>query len=114
MSIHRPKRFPPESRYWHGHWHNWRYKLGWLGSTSGSPQRAKLGASLRSTPAIPRTSKPKHMNDPIVRSQSYGKSLVRLSRIRRDANRHEFIELTVWIELGGDFETSYSAVDNTL
>jgi urate oxidase len=54
------------------------------------------------------------MNDPIVRSQSYGKSLVRLSRVRRDAARHEFIELTVWIELDGDFEKSYSAADNTL
>jgi urate oxidase len=54
------------------------------------------------------------MNDPIVRSQSYGKSQVRLSRVHRSGNRHEFIELTVWIELGGDFEKSYSAADNSL
>ncbi len=49
-----------------------------------------------------------------VRSQSYGKSQVRLSRITRRGSRHEFIELTASIELDGNFSSSYSAADNSL
>ncbi|HEY2759311.1 MAG TPA: urate oxidase [Pirellulales bacterium] len=51
---------------------------------------------------------------PKVVSQSYGKSQVRVSRIHREGKRHEFIEVTVWIELDGQFETSYSEADNSL
>ena len=51
---------------------------------------------------------------PKVVSQSYGKSQVRVSRIHREGKRHEFIEATLWIELDGQFETSYSEADNSL
>jgi urate oxidase len=51
---------------------------------------------------------------PQLVSQSYGKSQVRVSRIHREGKRHEFIEATVWIELDGQFETSYSEADNSL
>lgn len=54
------------------------------------------------------------MSEPIVRQQSYGKSQVRLSRIDRQGPRHEFIELTVSIELAGDFESAYTRGDNAL
>src|SRR5689334_20541199 len=53
------------------------------------------------------------MSSPVVVQQSYGKSQVRLSRIHRAGPRHEFIDLTVWIELDGDFMPSYSAADNS-
>ena len=43
----------------------------------------------------------------------YGKSRVRISRITRLADRHEFNEWTVHVMLYGDFETSYSEADNT-
>src|SRR5580693_2585559 len=43
----------------------------------------------------------------------YGKSRVRLSRITRLADRHEFNEWTVYVMLSGDFETSYTAADNS-
>ena len=53
------------------------------------------------------------MPSPNVIKQSYGKSQVRVSRIERHGARHEFTEVTVWIELDGDFESSYSAADNS-
>jgi urate oxidase len=48
----------------------------------------------------------------------YGKSRVRLSRITRiedpqQGDRHEFNEWTVHVMLYGDFETSYTAADNS-
>jgi urate oxidase len=52
------------------------------------------------------------MSAPIVRSQSYGKSQVRLSHIHRSGARHEFIELTLAIELAGDFDAAYTHGDN--
>ena len=39
----------------------------------------------------------------------YGKSRVRIARIVRNGDRHEFHEMTVGIQLEGDFESSYSA-----
>ena len=47
-------------------------------------------------------------------SQSYGKSSVRVSHIRRDGDRHTFIELSCSIELAGDFDAAYTAADNSL
>lgn len=44
--------------------------------------------------------------------QSYGKSQVRVSHIRRDGDQHQFIELTCSIELAGDFDAAYTAGDN--
>ncbi len=43
----------------------------------------------------------------------YGKSRVRVSRIMRLPDRHEFNEWTVHVMLKGDFETSYAEADNS-
>jgi urate oxidase len=43
----------------------------------------------------------------------YGKSRVRLSRITREGNRHEFKEWTVGVLLEGDFDASFTAADNS-
>jgi len=43
----------------------------------------------------------------------YGKSRVRLSRITRLNDRHEFNEWTVHVMLYGDLETSYTQADNS-
>ncbi len=43
----------------------------------------------------------------------YGKSRVRLSRITRVGNRHEFQEWSVCILLHGDFESSFTAANNS-
>lgn len=43
----------------------------------------------------------------------YGKSGVRLSRITRVGERHEFQEWTVQVLLHGDFEGSFTAADNS-
>jgi urate oxidase len=43
----------------------------------------------------------------------YGKSCVRLSRITRDVNHHDFNEWTVHVLLEGDFDSSFTAADNS-
>jgi urate oxidase len=43
----------------------------------------------------------------------YGKSRVRISRITRFDDHHEFDEWTVHVMLYGDFETSYTEADNS-
>src|ERR1700689_1212646 len=43
----------------------------------------------------------------------YGKSRVRLSRITRHGNHHDFNEWSVKVLLGGDFETSFTEADNS-
>jgi urate oxidase len=43
---------------------------------------------------------------------SYGKSKVRLTKVSRTADRHELAELSVTIELKGDFTASYVKGDN--
>jgi len=43
----------------------------------------------------------------------YGKSRVRLSRITRHGDRHDFHEWTVRVLLEGDFETSFTKADNS-
>jgi len=43
----------------------------------------------------------------------YGKSRVRLSRITRTANQHDFNEWTVSVLLHGDFESSFTEADNS-
>jgi urate oxidase len=43
----------------------------------------------------------------------YGKSRVRLSRITRAGDRHEFQEWTVQVLLEGDFDTSFTEADNS-
>jgi urate oxidase len=48
-----------------------------------------------------------------VWTQSYGKSRVRLTKVFRDTPVHEISELSVDVELDGDFGTSYTAGDNS-
>jgi urate oxidase len=43
----------------------------------------------------------------------YGKSRVRLSRITRHEDRHDFQEWTVHVLLRGEFETSFTEADNS-
>jgi urate oxidase len=43
----------------------------------------------------------------------YGKSRVRLSRITRHGDRHDFNEWTVRVLLHGEFETSFTEADNS-
>ena len=43
----------------------------------------------------------------------YGKSRVRLSRITRHVDRHDFSEWTVRVLLEGDFESSFTETDNS-
>lgn len=43
----------------------------------------------------------------------YGKSRVRLSRVTRTKDQHEFQEWTVQVLLDGDFESSFIAADNS-
>lgn len=49
---------------------------------------------------------------PRLGANRYGKSRVRLSRITRKGDQHEFNEWTVHVMLYGDFETSYTEADN--
>jgi urate oxidase len=44
---------------------------------------------------------------------SYGKSRVRLAKVKRDANRHDFREWTLEILLKGDFESCFAEGDNS-
>ena len=44
---------------------------------------------------------------------SYGKSRVRLSRITRHGDLHDFNEWTVKVLLEGDFEASFTEADNS-
>ena len=44
---------------------------------------------------------------------SYGKSRVRLSRITRHADRHDFCEWTVHVMLHGAFDASFTQADNS-
>ncbi len=44
----------------------------------------------------------------------YGKSRVRVARVVRQKDRHELHEMTVAIQLEGDFESSYRDGDNRL
>jgi urate oxidase len=43
----------------------------------------------------------------------YGKSSVRLSRITRRGDRHEFVEWTICVLLEGDFDTAFTHADNS-
>jgi urate oxidase len=47
-----------------------------------------------------------------VWTQSYGKSKVRVTKVFRDAPVHEICELSVDIELDGDFDAAYTHGDN--
>ena len=48
-----------------------------------------------------------------VARQSYGKSKVCLSHIRRGEESHDFVQIEVEVALEGDFESAYSQGDNS-
>jgi urate oxidase len=50
----------------------------------------------------------------VLTQHSYGKSRIRLTKVTRLADRHEVRELTIEIELEGDFADSYKSGDNRL
>jgi urate oxidase len=50
----------------------------------------------------------------VLTQNSYGKSRIRLTKVTRLADRHEIRELTIAIELEGDFADSYKSGDNRL
>jgi urate oxidase len=50
----------------------------------------------------------------VLTKHSYGKSRIRLTKVTRLADRHEVRELTVEIELEGEFAESYTKGDNRL
>jgi len=47
-------------------------------------------------------------------TQSYGKSRVRLTKVDRDTEMHQITELSVDVELDGDFNAAYTEGDNSL
>jgi urate oxidase len=49
----------------------------------------------------------------VLAYNTYGKSQVRLTRVTRHADRHDLKELSVAIQLEGDFAASYTAGDNS-
>src|SRR4051812_45051189 len=51
---------------------------------------------------------------PILSSDSYGKSAVRLTKVTRRGNVHELAEMSVAIELRGDFASCYTHGDNSM
>src|ERR671916_1804641 len=49
----------------------------------------------------------------VLGQNNYGKSEIRLVKVRRDADRHELWDLTVDVALEGDFEAAHVEGDNT-
>jgi urate oxidase len=49
----------------------------------------------------------------VLGQNNYGKSEVRLVKVKRDTDRHELWDLTVDVTLEGDFEAAYVRGDNT-
>ena len=49
----------------------------------------------------------------VLGQNNYGKSEVRLVKVKRDTGRHELRDLTVDVALEGDFEAAYVRGDNT-
>src|SRR5438128_1431876 len=49
----------------------------------------------------------------VLSSNSYGKSRVRLTKVTRHADRYELKEISVNIQLHGDFDRSYTHGDNS-
>ena len=50
----------------------------------------------------------------ILAHHSYGKSRIRVTKVTRLADRHDVRELTIEIQLEGDFARSYTGGDNSL
>ena len=49
----------------------------------------------------------------VLGQSSYGKSDVRLVKVKRDTSRHEITDVQVDVALTGDFEAAYVEGDNT-
>lgn len=49
-----------------------------------------------------------------IAQHSYGKSQVRLTKVKRQNDQHALIELTADIELEGEFQAAYQDGDNRL
>jgi urate oxidase len=49
-----------------------------------------------------------------ISTQSYGKSRIRLTKVDRETDVHEITELSVDVELDGDFSAAYAQGDNSL
>jgi urate oxidase len=49
-----------------------------------------------------------------ISTQSYGKSRIRLTKVDRDSEVHEIVELSVDVELDGDFDAAFTRGDNSL
>ncbi|MEO0963826.1 MAG: factor-independent urate hydroxylase [Planctomycetota bacterium] len=49
----------------------------------------------------------------VLADNAYGKSRVRLTKVVRDGDRHQVLEMSVDIRLHGDFAASYTDGDNT-
>src|SRR5579872_413713 len=60
---------------------------------------------------IQHTGEPKQMT--VLGENRYGKSRVRLARVKRKTERHEFHEWTIQILLQGDFESCFTEGDNS-
>ena len=50
---------------------------------------------------------------PLLTHDAYGKSQIRLTKVTRHAGRHDVKELTVAVQLEGDFASSYPRGDNS-
>ena len=50
---------------------------------------------------------------PKLTSDAYGKSKVRLLKVKRSDERHEIVELTARVKLLGDFAAAYTDGDNS-
>ena len=49
----------------------------------------------------------------MILQDHYGESNIRLVKVRRMQDRHDFKDLTIGIQFEGDFETSYTSGDNS-
>jgi urate oxidase len=49
----------------------------------------------------------------VLTHDTYGKAQVRLTRVNRQAGRHDLKELCVAVQLQGDFAASYTDGDNS-
>jgi hypothetical protein len=49
----------------------------------------------------------------MIRHSNYGKSKVRLVKVEREAEVHQFRELTVHIQFEGDYDECYETGDNS-
>ncbi|KAG1842512.1 hypothetical protein DFJ58DRAFT_806139 [Suillus subalutaceus] len=54
------------------------------------------------------------MSESVLTSARYGKDLIRVFRVVRDAEFHQVVEYNVTVHVEGDIETSYTIADNSV